>query len=128
MKSTPTSACEIECDIRPLSIRRDSAIITTCGRYARADNHRNQRLIQTRRRKAMINRTSYMSRASSLIQSYNLPNNREKITTVAPQPIHTTTYKPSLHPHLVVKDATKHTSYRSCELWQPRPSARTPIQ
>ena len=32
---------------------------------------------------------------------------KPKITTVAPQPIHMTTYKPSLPPHLVVRDATK---------------------
>ena len=48
-----------------------------------------------------------MSRASSLLPSYNLPSNTEKITTVAPQTFRTTTYTPSLHPHLVVKDTTK---------------------
>ena len=31
-KSTPTSACEIECDMQPMSIRRDSAIVTTYER------------------------------------------------------------------------------------------------
>ena len=44
MKTTPTSACEIECNIEPLDIRRDAAIVTTYERY-----HRGLNTIQTKR-------------------------------------------------------------------------------
>ena len=38
MKTTPTSACEIQCNIEPLDIRRDAAIFTTYERYQRLEH------------------------------------------------------------------------------------------
>ena len=47
MRTTPTSACEIECNIEQLDIRRDDAIVTTYERRQRLEHHPNKALIQT---------------------------------------------------------------------------------
>ena len=107
MKTTPTSACEIECNIEPLDIRRDAAIVTTYERYQRLEHHPNKALIQTWRKKTRIKQQSYLTRATTLLPEYNLPCSREKIATVAPQPLYRTAYQPTLCPHLIVKSASK---------------------
>ena len=103
MKTTPTSACEIECNIEPLDIRRDAAIVTTYERYQRLEHHPNKALIQTWRKKTRIKQKSYLTRATTLLPEYNLPCSREKIATVALQPLYRTAYQPTLCPHLIVK-------------------------
>ena len=107
MKTTPTSACEIECNIEPLDIRRDAAIVTTYERYQRLEHHPNKALIQTWRKKTRIKQQSYLTRATTLLPEYNLPCSRETIATVAPQPLYRTAYQPTLCPHLIVKSASK---------------------
>ena len=82
MKTTPTSACEIECNIEPLDICRDAAIVTTYERYQRLEHHPNKALIQTWRKKTRIKQQSYLTRAITLLPVYNLPCSREKIATV----------------------------------------------
>ena len=62
MKTTPTSACEIECNIEPLDIRRDAAIVTTYERYQRLEHHHNKALIQTWRKKTRMKQHSYLTR------------------------------------------------------------------
>ena len=106
-KTTPTSACEIECNIEPLDIRRDAAIVTTYERYQRLEHHPNKALIQTWRKKIRIKQLSYLTRAATLLPEYNLSCSREKIATVAPQPLYRTAYQPTLCPHLIVKSASK---------------------
>ena len=107
MRTTPTSACEIECNIEPLDIRRDAAIVTTYERYQRPEHHPNKVLIHTWRKKTRIKQQSYLTRATTLVSEYNLPCTREKITTVAKQPLYRTPYQPTLCPHLIVKSASK---------------------
>ena len=50
---------------------------------------------------------AYLTRATTLLPAYNLPCSREKIATVAPQPLYRTAYQPTLCPHLIVKSASK---------------------
>ena len=50
---------------------------------------------------------SYLTRATTLLPEYNLPCSREKIATVAPQPLYKTAYQPTMCPHLIVKSASK---------------------
>ena len=107
MMTTPTSACAIECNIEPLDIRRHAAIVTTYILYQRLEHHPNKALIQTWRKKTRIKQQSYLTRASTLLPEYNLPCSREKIATVAPQPLYRTAYQPTLCPHLIVKSAGK---------------------
>ena len=109
MKTTPTSACEIECNIEPLDIGRDAAIVTTYESYQRLELHPNKALIQAWRKKTRIKQQSYiyLTRATTLLPEYNLPCSREKIATVAPQPLYRTAYQPTLCPHLIVKSASK---------------------
>ena len=107
MKTTPTSACEIECNIEPLDIRRDAAIVTTYERYQRLEHHPNKALIQSWRKRTRIKQQSYLTRATTLLPEYILPCSREKIATVAPQPLYRTAYQPTLCPHLIVKSASK---------------------
>ena len=107
MKTTPTSACEIECNIEPLDIRRDTAIVTTYERYQRLEHHPHKALIQTWRKKTRIKQESYITIATILLPEYNLPCSRETIATVAPQPLYRTAYQPTLCPHLIVKSANK---------------------
>ena len=107
MKTTPTTACDIECNIEPLDIRRDAAIVTTYERYQRLEHHPNKALIQTWRKKTRITQQSYLTRATTLMPEYNLPCSREKIATVAPQPLYRTAHQPTMCPHLIVKSASK---------------------
>ena len=65
-----------------------------------------KRYIQTWRKKTRIKQQSYLTRATTLLPVYNLPCSREKIATVAPQPLHKTAYQPTLCPHLIVKSAS----------------------
>ena len=60
MRTTPTSACEIECNVEPLDIRRDAAIVTTYERYQRLEHHPNKVLIQTWRKETRIKQQSYL--------------------------------------------------------------------
>ena len=89
MRTTLTSACEIKCNIEPLDIRRDDAIVTTYERYQMHEHHPNKALIQTWRKKTRIKQQSYLTRATTLLPEYNLPCSRETIATVAPQPLYT---------------------------------------
>ena len=107
MKTTPASACGIDCNIEPLDIRRDAAIVTTYERYQRLEHHPNKALIQTWSKKTRFKQQSYLTRATTLLPEYNLPCSREKIATVAPQPLYRTSYQPTLCPHLIVKSASK---------------------
>ena len=107
MKTTPTSACGIECNIEPLDIRRDAAIVTTYERYQRLEHHPNKALIQTWRKKTRIKQQSYLTRATTLLPEYSLPHSREKLATIAPQQFYKTAYQPTLCPHLIVKSASK---------------------
>ena len=70
LKTTPTRACEIECNIEPLDIRRDAAIVTTYERYQRLEHHPNKALIQTWGKKTRIKHQSYLTRATTLLPEY----------------------------------------------------------
>ena len=107
MRTTLTSACEIKCNIEPLDIRRDDAIVTTYERYQMFEHHPNKALIHIWRKKTRIKQQSYLTRATTLLPEYNLPCSREKIVTVVPQPLYRTAYQPTLCPHLIVKSASK---------------------
>ena len=98
-RTTPTSACEIECNIEPLDNRRDAAIVTTYECYQRLEHHLNKALIQTWTKKTRIKQQAYLTRAIALLPGYQLPCSREKIATVAPQPLYRTAYQPNFTPH-----------------------------
>ena len=106
MKTTPTSACEIECNIEALDIRRDAAIVTTYERYQRHEHHPNKALFYTWR-KMTQKQQSHLPRATTWLPEYNLPWSRKNIATVAPQPLYRTAYQPTLCPHLIAKSASK---------------------
>ena len=106
MRKTPTSPCEMECNIEPLYIRRDAAIVRIYERYQRLDYHPNKALIQTWWKKTRIKLQSYLTRATTLLPEYNLPSSTEKIATVAPQPFYMAAYQPIMCPYLIVKSAS----------------------
>ena len=106
MRTTPTSACEMECNIEPQDIRRDAAIITTYELCQRVEHHPNKALIQTWRNKTRIKQQSYLTRPTTLLPEYNLPSSTEKIATVAQQPFYVTAYQPTLWPYFIVKSAS----------------------
>ena len=81
---------EVECNIGPLDIRRDAAIVTAYGRYQRLEQQQ-----------------SCLTRAATLLPEYNMPCSREKIATVGPQTLYGTAYQPTLCPHFIVKSASK---------------------
>ena len=86
MRTTPTSACEIECNSGLLDISRDAAIVTTYELYQRLQYHPHKALVQTWRKKTRIKQKSYLTRATTLLPEYNLPCSREKIATVLHRP------------------------------------------
>ena len=102
MRTTPTSACVIECNIELLDIRRYAAIVTNDARYHRVEHHPSKVMIQSWRNNTRIKQQSYLTRATTLLHEYNLQRTREKIATLASQP-----YQQTLCPHLIVKSASK---------------------
>ncbi|GFS24435.1 hypothetical protein ElyMa_005157100 [Elysia marginata] len=48
MRSTPTAACKIPANIKPLGLRRDADVMNMVERYKRCDNsHPNRQLVDT---------------------------------------------------------------------------------
>ena len=76
MRTKPTSAFEIGCNIEPLDIRRDAAIVTTYERYQTLEHHPNKALIQTWRKETRIKQQSYLTRVTTSLLEYNLSCSR----------------------------------------------------
>ncbi|GFS16740.1 hypothetical protein ElyMa_006804500 [Elysia marginata] len=80
MRSTPTAACEIHTNIKPLGLRRDAAVMNVVERYTGSDkSHPNRQLIDTWKPTGRLKQKSVMDIATYLQEKLYLPNNRENL-------------------------------------------------
>ena len=76
MKTTPTSACEIEANICPRDLRRKSALLESVERYKRKENHPNKALVDNWKPTKRIKQKSLLDKAVEEEQTGLLPQNR----------------------------------------------------
>ena len=78
MRSAPTSACHIDANIIPLTIRREAAVLEMAERYRRTeDSHPNHAIVNNWKPNSRIKQKSVLKVESQLQPKYSLPQNRE---------------------------------------------------
>ena len=78
MRSTSIEACEIDTNIEPLDIRRDSAAIEMVERYRRSEeDHPNRKTVENWKGKSRLKKQSILTVAKTLEEKYHLPEQRK---------------------------------------------------
>ena len=88
LRSTPTAACEIDCNIEPLQLRREKSVLESVERYKRQEvNHPNRKLVETWKASNRLKQKSPLMIAEKLLEDHQMPNEREqetKFSSIAP--------------------------------------------
>ena len=83
MKSSPIPACEIDSNIEPISLRRETAVVEMVERYRRSDEESpNRKIVEKWSESDNIKQISIMKIEKKLQEKHHLPRNREPITLV----------------------------------------------
>ena len=83
MKSSPIPACEIDSNIEPISLRRETAVVEMVERYRRSDEESpNRKIVEKWSESDNIKQMSIMKIEKKLQEKHHLPRNREPITLV----------------------------------------------
>ena len=83
MKSTPIPACEIDANIEPLRLRRETAVVEMVERYRRSDiDSPNRKIVEKWSPNNSIKQKSVMKVEKELQAKHHLPANRELISQV----------------------------------------------
>ena len=83
MKSTPIQACEIDANIEPLRLRRETAVVEMVERYRRSDRENpNRKIVEKWSPNNSIKQKSVMKVERELQEKHHLPDNRELISQV----------------------------------------------
>ena len=110
LRTTPTSACEIDSNIEPLRLRRERSTALTLERFKRMEEENPCRQMVDRwEQTERIKKNSFLKEATKLAESNNFPAEREisrAISNIAP---HTAPKKPKTQTSLLQK-ADKSTS------------------
>ena len=110
LRTTPTSACEIDSNIEPLRLRRERSTALTLERFKRMEEENPCRQMVDRWEPTeRIKKNSFLKEATKLAESNNFPAEREisrAISNIAP---HTAPKKPKTQTSLLQK-ADKSTS------------------
>ena len=110
LRTTPTSACEIDSNIEPLRLRRERSTALTLERFKRMEEENPCRQMVDRWEPTeRIKKNSFLKEATKLAESNNFPAEREisrAISNIAP---HTVLKKPKTQTSLLQK-ADKSTS------------------
>ena len=78
MRSTPTSALEIDANVEPLHLRRERAVLQSIERYRRLDkDHPNRKLVDSWKPKNRLKQSSPMNVAQNLENFHHLPSERQ---------------------------------------------------
>ena len=104
LRTTPTSACEIDANIEPLKIRRDRNTVLTLERFHRMEeNNPCKKMVNNWKPRARIQKTSFLKEAKRLAEKEHFPEERE-LTAIIPEiPPHQEIKKPTLRPTLLEK-------------------------
>ena len=109
LRTTPTSACEIDANIEPLKIRRDRNTTLTLERFQRMeDTNPCKMMVKNWKPRDRIKKTSFLKEATKLSQNQNFPTERECLSIIPETPPHQDLKKPTLHAKLL-KEADKST-------------------
>ena len=74
MRSTPIAACEIDCNIEPLELRREAAVLEMVERYRRAEAPTpNRSIIDNWRPNERIKQKSILKVEKKLQEKHHLP-------------------------------------------------------
>ena len=85
MRSTPTAACEIDCNVEPLQLRREKAVLESVERYKRQDEkHPNRKLVETWKVSNRLKQKSPLMVAEKLLEEHPMPEEREPETKFSP--------------------------------------------
>ena len=111
MKSSPIAACEIDSNIEPLSLRRESAAIEMVERYRRSDKDNPYRGIVDRwNLNDQITQMSILKVERRLQEKHHMPENREpEISLSKEMPPNKTILTPVINLELVENVSKKHT-------------------
>ena len=83
MKSSPTSACEIDSNVEPLEMRRKKAALELHERSKRLEkNHPNRTLVDNWKPKSRITQKSVLHKVQELKEQHHLPETREPLIRV----------------------------------------------
>ena len=101
MRSTPIAACEIDCNIEPLQLRREKSVLESVERYKRQEEqHPNRKLVETWKVSNRLKQKSPLMVAEKLLEEHPMPEEREpetKFSLIAPwSKIETPTIKTTL--------------------------------
>ena len=85
MRSTPTAACEIDCNVEPLQLRREKSVLESVERYKRQEvNHPNRKLVETWKSSKRLKQKSPLMIANKLLEEHPMPDERELETKFSP--------------------------------------------
>ena len=102
LKSTPTSACEVDANIEPLNIRRERNAALTLERFKRMepDNPCKEMTLQPKQRNR-IQKTSFLKKASEIASDFNFPKQRETSQPITSKSPNTELIMPTISKELL---------------------------
>ena len=78
LRSTPSSACEIDANVEPLDIRRDRFAALTLERFKRMENDSPCKEMTAKwKQKNRIQKTSFLKKTSEITKEFQFPKNRD---------------------------------------------------
>ena len=110
MKSTPTSACEIQADLEPLGLRREKAALNMYERAKRMPAaHPTRVLVDKWRKKDRIKNESIMHKVKNIQSKCHLPEEREQTQRISNIPPHRQIHPPEVRTDLRNNEVNKKT-------------------
>ena len=102
IKSTPSSACEVDANIEPLNLRRERNAALTLERFKRMEpeNPCRKMTLQPKLRNR-IQKTSFLKKASDIASGFNFPKNRETLQPITSNSPNTELIKPTISKELL---------------------------
>ena len=83
LRSTPSSACEIDANVEPLNIRRERSAALTLERFKRMDTDNPCYSMTSKwKERKRIQKTSFLKRSKEIASNFKFPENRETITPI----------------------------------------------
>ena len=104
LRSTPTSACEIDANVEPLSIRRERSAALTLERFQRLEEDNPCKTMTTEwTPKRRIKKTSFLKKATEIASNHHFPEARETTQVITSNPPNTEWKLPKICKDLLEK-------------------------
>ena len=110
LRTTPTSACEVQANVEPLSLRRAKATLELTERCLRMpENNATRMLVSKWNRKSRLKHQSILHHAQELREKCHLPENRSQTGRVIKTPPHKQLICPDVKLKLLDENVSKQT-------------------